>query len=76
MTPQCPQNEITQELKSRNGHFLGGSVVQWLSHHPSNADSAGSIPGGGTKISCAKRVAKKKEKKVVGAQPILVVLLF
>ena len=51
-------------------------VVQWLSHHPSNADSAGSIPGGGTKISCAKRVAKKKEKKVVGAQPILVVLLF
>lgn len=30
MTPQCPQEEITQELKSREmvGDFLGGSVVK------------------------------------------------
>ena len=34
-------------------------VVQWLEHRASTAGSTGSIPGGGTKILHAMRVAKK-----------------
>ena len=43
--------------------ILGTSLaVQWLRLHASNAGSAGSVSGWGTKISHAHRTAKNKIK--------------
>ena len=45
------------------GDFL---VVQWLRLHVSNARGLSSIPGWGTKISHAMRVAEKKRCEING----------
>ena len=58
--PLPPKKKKIQIRKEEVGNFL---AIQWIKLLPFTDESAGSIPGRGTKIPQAKQYGQKKKKK-------------